>query len=155
MTSGNRMGKPEYFLWHDDPERPMIVANCQSFIGRLPSSKNWRISIQRASHKRTKKQRNSLFGVAYKAIMEATGLEGEKEKQQLHTHFCGDFFGWAQGPLGQSRPFRTTTIDQDGNEDEIDRATAIRMYEFIQRTAAEYGVDVPDPDPTLAEDYRP
>lgn len=145
---------PTYELHPSDPNRPFIVANCQSFVGRLPENKAWRIVIEPYRRKRSRKQRNSLFGVAYKAIMEATGLEGDKEKEQLHSNFCGDFFGWAHGPLGQPRPLRTTTVDQDGNPNEIDRKTAIRMYQFIQRTAAEYNIDVPDPDPTLAADYR-
>lgn len=124
------------------------VTQCAvSFIRDLPAEKSWEIRIVQHQNKRSDKQRAALFGVAYKAIMEATGLQGAREKEQLHDNMCGEYFGWKQTRLRGLVPVRTTTTDEDGKRNEIGVSDALDMYAFIQRKASEYGVYVPDPDP--------
>lgn len=139
-----------YALHKGDHRRDMVRANLHAFIDRLPASKSWRIEIKELRKERSLDQNAAVFGVAYAAIMAASGLEGDKEREQLHRDFCGDFWGWTTGPMGHRRPVRTTTRNERGERDVIDTETMARFYDFIQRTAAEYGIDVPDPDPLWA-----
>lgn len=127
--------------------RPRVLANLLACLQKLPESKSWRVEIREARKERSLDQNAAMFGVAYAAIMEATGLEGDADKKQLHRNMCGDFFGWTEKPMLGRVPVRTTTTNEHGEREVIDTATAARMYDFIQRQAAEYGIDVPDPDP--------
>jgi len=133
------------------PNRDVVRANLHAFIDRLPAAKSWRIEVKEDRKERTQDQNAAMFGLAYDRIMEATGLQGDAEKKQLHRDFCGDFFGWVNGPLGQQRPRRTTTTNERGEREVIDTRTMAEFYEFIQRKAAEYGIDVPNPDPLWAQ----
>lgn len=136
-----------YVLRKGHPGRQTVKANLHAFIDRLPDGKSWHIEIKEARNERTLDQNAAMFGVAYETIMEATGLQGDAEKKQLHRDFCGDFFGWVDGPLGQQRPRRTTTTNERGDREVIDTRTMADFYDFIQRRAAEFGIDVPAPDP--------
>lgn len=140
-----------YALHKADLRRDLVRANLHAFIDRLPGTKSWRIEVKELRKERSLDQNAAMFGVAYAAIMAASGLQGDDERRQLHRNFCGDFFGWTSGPLGQRRPVRTTTTNQFGERDVIDTRTMAEFYEFIQRKAAEYGIDVPAPDPLWAE----
>lgn len=140
--------KPQtYQLNANGPEREGVRQRAHDFIDRLPLTKSWVITIAPYHKKRSPDQNAARFGLAYKVIMDATGLEGEAERKQLHRDFCGDFFGWVDGPMGHRKPVRTTTTNERGERAVIDTVTMARMYDFIQRKAAEFGIDVPDPDP--------
>lgn len=140
------------FILHTDPTRGMILANAHAFLDRLPDTKAWQIEIKQYRKSRSDKQRNSLFGVAYKPIMEFVGLRGDKDKQELHTYFCGEYFGWTEGgSFSRKRPVRTTTKNERGEDDEIDTQTANDMYAFIQQRASEQGIYVPDPEPQVPD----
>jgi hypothetical protein len=56
--------------------------------------------------------------------------------------------------MGHRRPVRTTTTNEAGERDVVDTVTMARMYDFIQRTAAGYGIDVPAPDPMWSQRER-
>lgn len=124
-----------------------------AFIERLPDSKSWKVEISEARPERSRDQNAAVFGLAYDAIMIATGLQGDAEKKQLHRDFCGEFFGWVDAGVGRRKPKRTTTTNERGERDVIDTTTMAQFYDFIQRKAAEFGIDVPDPDP-LWRDQR-
>lgn len=142
------MPKPQiYVLNANHPSRAQVLANLHAFVDRLPQDKAWRVEISRAHDRRSAKQNRAMWGVAYDVIMEATGLQGEDERKQLHRTFCGDFFGWTDGAMGMRKPVRTTTTNELGEKDPIDTATMAAFYDFIQRKAADFGIDVPDPDP--------
>lgn len=137
-----------YHLNANGPERAQVLANAHAFLDRLPVDKGFTVEVSPQKRTRTAKQRGSLFGVAYKAIMEAMGLQGAQDKDDLHEFFCGEYFGWTEPtPLMRSRPVRTTTKNERGEPDEITTREALDMYDFIQRRAAENGIDVPSPDP--------
>ena len=108
------------------------------------------VTVEEAKRERTDKQRASLFGVAYASLMNQMGLRGDADKEQLHSTMCGDYFGWIEKTiLGRKvqAPRRTTTKNEQGKRDVIDTKTQLDFYAFIQQRAAEYGYDVPDPDP--------
>lgn len=95
---------------------------------------------------RSDPQNNALWGVAYKAIEEATG----NAPQDLHEYFCGEFWGWVESTVMGRRkikPRRTTTRDENGRASKVKADEFAKFYDFIQRRMAENGVYVPDPDP--------
>ena len=140
-----------FILRANDDGRSLVLSNAHSFLDRLQASQSWELTIKRHVKKRSDKQRGALFGLAYKAMMEFSGLEGEQDKQELHSFFCREFFGTKETPFGP-RPIRTTTKNEQGEYDEIDTQTALAMYAFIQRRAAEVGCFVQDPDPMFGMD---
>lgn len=148
--------KPQtYQLNANGPERQDVLLNAVGFLKRLPADKSWVVKVEPFVKRRSDKQRGSLFGVAYGAIMEAMGLRGSRDKEDLHEFFCGEYFGWTEAtPLMKSRPVRTTTKNERGEKDEISTVTALDMYAFIQQRAAENGIDVPDPDPMWGQRER-
>lgn len=106
-------------------------------------------TIEEYVPERTVKQRKSLFGVAYKSLMEQMGLHGEREKDQLHEMMCGEYWGWRDSVmLGSAKrvPVRTTTTNERGERDVISTREQLDFYAWIQQRAAEHGYDIPDPD---------
>lgn len=102
-------------------------------------------SIEEAKEERTAQQRKALFAAAYGPLMEAMGLRGDRDKNELHEMFCGEYWGWRDHGLVR-RPVRTTTTDEHGRRDVISIRQQMAFYAFIQQRAAEGGYDVPDPD---------
>lgn len=136
-----------FVLQKNSTARQAILANLVAHLGRLPDTKSWRIEIFEDRKKRSDAQLGALFGVAYREIMEATGLQGDEEKRSLHRDMCGEFFGWVPNDLGGFKPARTTTTNERGDREVIDTKVQADMFYFIQRRAAEYGIFVSDPDP--------
>jgi len=124
---------------------PAGKAGLLAFLDRIPMARKWKVTVDLYKKTRSNPQNNSLWGVAYPAIREATG----NEAQDLHDLFCGEFFGWVEYEvLGKKkkRPRRTTTTDENGKRAVLTTLEFMDFYEFIQRTAAEYGVHVPSPN---------
>lgn len=142
-----------FTLHAGDRNRAQIVANCLTFVHSLPDSKSWDIGIVPHVKEITPKQRRSIFGPAYKALMEFSGLEGDADKRALHRDMCGEFFGWVDLPLGR-KPLRSTTKNELGKHDPMSVAEALRFYAFLQRRGSEVGCYVPDPDPFWREQQR-
>lgn len=140
-----------YVLNADHPGREQVKANLHAFIDRLPADKAWQCVIEPYHRTRTDKQRRTLFGAAYMPIMAFMGLQGSDDKAELHRFFCRKFFGERIDALGRLMPIRTTTRNERGERDEITTVVALEFYSFIQRLAAEQGIDVPDPDPFWKE----
>ena len=127
-------------------------------IRRLNLDKQpWKIEARPYRKDRSAEQNAALWGVAYPPIMEATGLRGEKDKEELHEYMCGEYFGWVEySILGKRkvRPRRTTTTNEDGNRDLLDTVVMADFYGFVQQRAAENGIYVPDPERISDEQTR-
>ncbi len=139
-----------YQLNANGQERQQVLANAHAFIDRLPATKSWRIEIREAKRERSLDQNAALWGVAYPPLCEATGYTPD----ELHEALCRKFFGTAERVvMGEhvARPRRTTTTNEHGERDAIDKATFARFYEMVQQVGAEVGIDVPDPDPFWRE----
>jgi hypothetical protein len=143
------MPKPAtYQLNANGPERPGVTQRAKDFIDRLPVDKSWVVTVAPYVKKRSSKQRASLFAVAYGTIMDAMGLRGAKDKEDLHRFWCEEYFGVIEATgVSPRRPLRTTTTNEAGEREEISTLQALDMYAFIQQRAAENGIDCPDPDP--------
>jgi len=136
----------EYFLPKPCADRAHILANIHAMIDGLSRDVLWEITAKPYEKPGTAKQYRALFGVAYQALRQQTG----NEIDDLHTYFCGEFFGWTTvAIMGKTRakPIRTTTHDETGAENRISAKELASFYEFIQRRAAEQGYSVPDPNP--------
>jgi len=139
-----------FVLHAKDTNRLNVEANCIKFLQSLPKDKPWEVTIEKHVKEYTGKQRRSIFGAAYKALMEFSGLQGSDDKLELHRFFCGEFFGWRDGALIR-RPKRTTTKDEFGRHNPISIEQGLEFYAFLQRRGAEVGCYVPDPDPFWRE----
>lgn len=137
---------------HDSFERVIPSEKRYASIRRLSSllhdflpGKNLRVRVDVKRNERSDLQNRALWGCAYRALREQTGNDPE----DLHTFFCGEWFGWQEyDVMGQprKRPIRTTTRDESGTRDVINTALMSEFYDFIQRRSAQAGYDVPDPD---------
>lgn len=126
--------------------RERAAQSLMAAILRYLPGQRLEVRVRRMRRQRSDLQNRALWGCAYKALTEQTGNDPE----DLHTYFCGRFFGWQEYDvmgLMRKRPVRTTTRDERGNRDVIDRGVMAEFYDFIQRESAMAGFDVPDPDP--------
>lgn len=138
-------------------DRAAAIESLSRFLAMCLPGKELTVTVEEYRPARSTKQRSALFGCAYKALMEQMGLRGERDKEALHSMLCGEWWGWREvETLGSVRrvPVRTTTINADGKRDEISVKEALEFYAFIQERAAEYGFDVPDPDPLWRDRAR-
>jgi len=127
-----------------------VADNAEKFLWQLPVDGSYEVEFRPRKNARKLSQNAALWGVAYPPIMEFMGLQGEKDREELHEYFCGEYWGWkAYTFLGQAkqRPIRTTTKNELGEKDTIDKSVMYAFYQFIQTRGAEHGVFVPDPDP--------
>ncbi len=131
-----------------EPARERLCA----VIHGLDIETPWAVEIKPYKPERSDSQNHALFGVAYPVIMEHCGLQGARDKEDLHEYWCGEMWGWVEYSLmgkRKQRPKRTTTTGEDGKRDVISTTEFSGLYEMIQRRMAEQGVFVPDPDPLL------
>lgn len=123
------------------------IAAC---VNAYPNNKKIKVTISEAKPERSDAQNRALWGCAYKAIAEATG----HDKEDLHEFFCGEYFGWKTiemfGKM-RRRPIRTTTMNESGEREVINTQELSDFYSFVQMRMAEFGIDVPDPDPEWFE----
>lgn len=135
------------FILPSDAAWDNAISRMLRFVHSLDHSKPHVIRVERWKRTRSDLQNRALWGVAYKALREATGNDPE----DLHTYFCGEYFGWkdyeVMGAM-RRKPIRTTTRDEQGNRDVVSTTVLSDFYAFIQQRSAEtVGVYVPDPDP--------
>jgi hypothetical protein len=101
------------------------------------AGKKVKVTVGQYRKNRSIQQNRALFGVAYKALHEATGNDPE----DLHCYFKGEYGGWeVVEVMGQKRKVpikRSSTMTTSEFSD---------FYQFIQRRAAENGYYVPDPN---------
>lgn len=104
------------------------------------SSKPWKKT-------RSNEQNALLFGVVYPPIAEAMGYEVE----DIHEYMLGRHFGWVdakvpktpRNPEGlESRPFRTTTRDENGKRNVLSTVEFSKFLDTVERVAAQAGVFV-------------
>lgn len=127
-------------------DRDTAIASLAAQLRRYLPGVRLEVRVRRKKRERSDLQNRALWGCAYKALQQQTG----NDPDDLHIYFCGEFFGWkVVTVMGQARrvPVRTTTKDEDGHRDVIDKGLMADFYDALQRRAAMVGYDVPDPDP--------
>lgn len=110
------------------------------------------IECKKWKPKRSDAQNAYLFGVAYPLLAEAKGYDTE----EIHEWMCGQHFGWVDKPCPktprnlegiESKPFRTTTKDENGKRDVMQLESFSAFVGMVQRIGALAGVFIPDPVP--------
>ena len=128
-------------------DRAAALESLVRFLLHFLPGKQITVTADEFKIERSVQQRKALFAAAYKALMPQIGLRGDREKDDLHRFFCCEYWGHKTSALGERIPIRTTTTDADGKRDVISMREQLDFYAFIQQRAAEFGYDVPDPDP--------
>lgn len=132
------------------------VSGIGRYLLALTASKSWEILVREIRSTRSDRQNSYLNGVAYKIIGDAIGYERDDVSEFL----CGTYWGWKEKrvpkkpgcPDGiESVPRRTTTRDENGHRDVLDKMAFADYVAFVQRFAAKRNIYVPDPDPEYAE----
>lgn len=135
------------FVIQPDKARARSIERIVNYMRSLPLDKPFEALIGELVREYTDRQRKALFGHAYKIIMEDTG----NDKDDLHNHFCGEFFGWRDMTIMGSpniKPRRTTTKDEDGHRDKISTDEFVKFFDAVVRQAAQFhNIVIPDPNP--------
>ena len=93
-------------------------------------------------------EQNALLWAMYGPISEHMGYD----RDDIHEGMCGRYFGWKdikvpktpRNPEGlASVPVRSTTRDEDGKRNVIDKATFAKFVDMVDRVAAQAGVFIP------------
>lgn len=133
----------------ESPERRgERIQRVAAFLSRLDSSKPWELLVRPWKKERTQRQNNALFGVAYKTLSDFTGFT----ESELHDVLLRGYFGEVHREVmgvRQVKPRRTTTMNEAGERDVLDREEMSKYYNFIVQKAAEVGCYIEDPNPML------
>jgi hypothetical protein len=133
----------------ESPERHAErLQRIAAYFARLDPTKPWQAIVGPWKKERTQRQNNAMFGVAYKTLGEFLGYT-EKE---LHDVMLKLYFGEVHYELmgvRQTKPRRTTTTNEAGERDVLNREEMSKFYNFIVQAAAEQGCYIDDPNPML------
>jgi len=113
--------------------KPALLA----FLDRLPVSSKWCVAISAYRKRRSDQQNRYLWGVAYKALAEATGQPAD----DWHEYMLGEMHGWEEYELFGKRKIRPLQRSSKMTTMEF-----MDFVEFIQSRAAEHGIYISDPN---------
>jgi len=126
--------------------RERMVEQVLKFLLGAHPGKPVNVKVSVARPERTDPQNRYLFGVAYALLAPLMGFSAE----EIHEWMCGEHFGWVSrqlpGGRTEQKPFRTTTRDENGDADKLDGRAFWDFVEHVQRTSAQAGVFIPDPN---------
>ena len=135
--------------------RQAAAQRIAAFIESALPGKPLRVTVEVAKRKRSDPQNAYLFGVAYPLLVDAKGYP----VSEIHEFMCGTHFGWVDRPCPktprnpegiESKPFRTTTTDENGKRDVLGTVAFSDFVETVKRIAAHAGVYIPDPNEAAA-----
>jgi hypothetical protein len=127
-----------------------VADNAESYLWKLPVDGTYEVEFRLKKQPRKLNQNAALWAVAYPPIMESMGMRGEKEREEIHEYFCGEYWGWKTYEIlgkKKAKPVRSTTRNEEDKKDIISKSEIYDFYSFIQQRAAENGIFVPDPNP--------
>lgn len=140
----------------EDAERRKVRAQrVAAFLAGLDPRKPWELIVRPFKRQRTNPQNAYERGVCCVLLSKAVGYEPD----EIHDFLCGTYWGWKQvacpktpnNPRGiKDVPIRTTTTNENGDRDVLNKQDYWDFVEFIQRFGAQRGVMIPDPDPEYA-----
>lgn len=132
--------------------RKARVVRISTFLCGLDAEKPWELVVRPFKRSRSTQQNRYLRGVAAQMLADAIGYEND----EVHEYLCGTYFGWKEArcpktpnnPKGvKDVPIRTTTTNDQGDRDVLNKRDFWDFVEFVQRFGAKHGVLIPDPDP--------
>ena len=129
-----------------------VADNAEKYLWDMPVDGTCEVEFRPVKQTRKLNQNAALWAVAYPPILEHMGMvQGDTYREEIHEYFCGEFWGWKEYELlgvQKQRPKRSTTVNEFGEKETIDKTEMYNFYSFIQQRAAEHGIYVPDPDAT-------
>jgi hypothetical protein len=137
-----------------DIRRSRDIGRVVNELEELDEAKSWRVTFEECKSERSLKQNRYLFGVAYKILSAETGCE----KDDLHRDLLCKHFGTRIKKVPRSKycceglaevPLRTTTTNEHGRRSVLGKLAFSEFVDFVKRWAAEGGIFIPDPDPSL------
>lgn len=138
------------YIIHQAGNRAEVIENCAEAVRQTPTDRAYIWERTEYRKARTNPQNALLFGHVYPPLMEHCGLRGERDREELHEYWCGEFFGWVEYDLlgkRKQRPARSTTKDESGKRAVMSTREFSDFVEFVIQRAAEIGVLIPDPLP--------
>lgn len=110
-------------------------------LAALPADKAWSIEVKEWKPKRSDAQNRTLWWL-YDEIIEHGGeaMRGWT-KDELHTFFCGERFGWETVDI-----FGRKKIRPARRSSRLSKMEFAELMEFIYRFMAERGVVLPTPN---------
>ncbi len=132
-----------FFILRNNVYRDIVKANAIEYIERLDVNKETEVIVREIKGTRSQQQNRALWGLAYDTILKQGGESmAGWEMQDLHEYFLGEHFGWEVVELfgkTRQRPIKRSS--------KLSKSEFASFFDFIQRKAAEFGVQIPDPDP--------
>jgi hypothetical protein len=108
-----------------------------AYIDRLPMARKWRVEISLYRKRRSDAQNRYLWGIAYKALKDATGQPAD----DWHEYFLGEHFGWEAVEMFGKKKLRPLN-----RSSKLTTMEFMDFVDFIQMRAAEHNVYIPDPN---------
>jgi len=108
-----------------------------AFLDRLPMARKWRVTVDIYKKTRSNEQNRYLWGVAYKALEDATG----QPKEDWHEYMLGEHFGWEEVSLFGKKKLRAMN-----RSSKLSTLEFMGYVAFIQQRAAEHGIYIADPN---------
>ncbi len=140
----------------EPPERRAIRAQkVATFLSGIDPARAWELIVRPAKRSRSSAQNAYERGVCCVLLAKAVGYDPD----DVHDLLCGQWWGWKQvkcprtpsNPRGvKDVPIRTTTTNERGERDVLNKQDYWDFVDFIQRFGAQHGVYIPDPDPDYA-----
>lgn len=139
------MNPQSFILWKDQPREARIAA-ITKFLGLLPLTGAWEVTVKRFQKKRSQSQNAYLWGAVYPTILKGGGEQlAGWTADDLHDYYLGVHFG-------------TEVLHLNGRDYErpLRRSSKLSTVEFmdyvatVQREAAQLGIFIEDPDRDFA-----
>lgn len=161
LRASYRVTDPHKILFPKETaeQRHARAARVTAFLAGLSTQKAWEVIVKPFRRTRSNPQNAYERGVCCVLLAKAVGYEPD----DIHDYLLGRYFGWKQqkcpktpsNPRGvRDVPVRTTTTNEYGERDVLDKQRYWDFVEFIQRFGAEHGVYIPDPDPEYATRHQ-
>lgn len=141
-------------VFPDDVRRSRDIGRVVEELEGLPFDKAYRIEIEEVKSERSMKQNRYLYR-CYGLMGEVSGYE----KDDMHEEMCKRHFGTKLKKVPKCKdypeglkevPMRTTTTNENGKRSVLGKVAFSEFVERVRRVAAFMGVNIPDPDPSLA-----
>ena len=119
-------------------KRSADIARVTEAFDRLPLAQSWRIEVRESRAKRSEQQNRYLWGICYREIIRH--LEGW-DAEDVHEYCLGEWSGWEVVEFFGKKRQRPIRRSSRLNKTEFGEYVA-----WIQRTMAERGIFIPDPE---------
>lgn len=122
--------------------RERKIGTIAHYLTNLSHDKAWSVTVEELKTTRSNQQNRFLWGIVYPLLL--VRLPGW-DSADVHDYFLGEWAGWQRlEGLGRSRlkPIKRSS--------RLSTTEFSDFVAFIQRKAAEMGIDIPEPNEEVA-----